>query len=93
MGFGHWVYKNYDPRARIIKRIAHQIRELTGKNLLLDTALEQERIVLKDDSFISRKLYPKVEFYSGIGHQALGDPEEMFSVLFAVAGTSGWLAQ
>jgi citrate synthase len=93
LGVGHRVYENYDPRARIIKQVAQQIRELTGKNLLLDTALELERIVLADDYFISRKLYPKVEFYSGIVYQALGFPEEMFPVLFAIARTSGWLAQ
>ncbi|MDQ7820384.1 MAG: citrate synthase [Armatimonadota bacterium] len=93
MGFGHRVYKNYDPRARIIKQIAYQVFEVTGRNPLLDIALELERIALEDDYFVSRKLYPNVDFYSGIIYQAMGFPVEMFPVLFAIPRTSGWLAQ
>ena len=93
MGFGHRVYKNYDPRARIIKRVADQVFEVTGKNPLLDIALELERIALEDDYFIKRKLYPNVDFYSGIIYQAMGFPVEMFPVLFAIPRTSGWVAQ
>jgi citrate synthase len=93
MGFGHRVYKNYDPRARIIKRIADEVFEVTGRNPLLDVALELERIALEDDYFIRRKLYPNVDFYSGLIYQAMGFPVEMFPVLFAIARTSGWLAQ
>ncbi len=93
MGFGHRVYKNYDPRARIIKRIADEVFEVTGKNPLLDIALELERIALEDEYFISRKLYPNVDFYSGIIYQAMRFPVEMFPVLFAIPRTSGWLAQ
>jgi citrate synthase len=93
MGFGHRVYKNFDPRARIIKRIADQVFEVTGRNPLLDVALELERIALADDYFISHKLYPNVDFYSGIIYQALGFPVEMFPVLFAIGRTPGWLAQ
>lgn len=93
MGFGHRVYKNYDPRAKIIKRAADQVFEVTGKNPLLDIAVELERIALEDDYFIKRKLYPNVDFYSGIMYQAMGFPVEMFPVLFAIPRTSGWVAQ
>ena len=93
MGFGHRVYKNYDPRAKIIKRIAEQVFAVTGRNPLLDIALELERIALEDEYFIKRKLYPNVDFYSGIIYQAMGFPVEMFPVLFAIPRTSGWVAQ
>jgi citrate synthase len=93
MGFGHRVYKNYDPRARIIKQTADQVFEVTGTNPLLDMALELERIALQDDYFVSRKLYPNVDFYSGIIYEAMGFPVEMFPVLFAIPRTAGWLAQ
>ena len=93
MGFGHRVYKSYDPRAAIIKRTADAVFEVTGKNPLLEIAMELERIALKDDYFVSRRLYPNVDFYSGLIYQAMGFPSEMFPVLFAVARTSGWLAQ
>jgi citrate synthase len=93
MGFGHRVYKNYDPRAKIIKHIADQVFEVTGRNPLLDIALELERIALEDEYFIKRKLYPNVDFYSGIIYQAMGFPVEMFPVLFAIPRTSGWIAQ
>ena len=92
-GFGHRVYKNYDPRARIIKRTADEIFEITGPNPLLEIALELERIALEDDYFVKRKLYPNVDFYSGIIYQALGFPVEMFPVLFAIPRTAGWIAQ
>ena len=93
MGFGHRVYKNYDPRATIIKNVAEQVFEVTGTNPLLEIALELERIALEDEYFVSRKLYPNVDFYSGIIYQAMGFPVEMFPVLFAIARTSGWIAQ
>jgi citrate synthase len=93
MGFGHRVYKNYDPRAKIIKQIADQVFEVTGKNPLIDIALELERIALSDDYFISHKLYPNVDFYSGIIYEAMGFPVEMYPVLFAIGRTPGWLAQ
>ena len=93
MGFGHRVYKNYDPRALIIKRTAQQVFEVTGRNPLLDIALELERIALEDDYFVSRHLYPNVDFYSGIIYQAMGLPTEIFPVLFAIGRTAGWLAQ
>jgi citrate synthase len=93
MGFGHRVYKNYDPRARIIKRVADEVFEVTGRNRLLDIALELERIALEDEYFISRKLYPNVDFYSGIIYQAMGLPEAMFPVMFAIPRTVGWLTQ
>jgi len=93
MGFGHRIYKNYDPRARIIKQTADQVFEVTGRNPLLDIALELERIALQDDYFIKRKLYPNVDFYSGIIYEAMGFPTEMFTVLFAIPRTSGWIAQ
>lgn len=93
MGFGHRVYKNYDPRAKIIKWAADQVFQATGKNPKLEIALELERIALEDDYFIKRKLYPNVDFYSGIIYQALGFKPEMFTVLFAIPRTVGWLAQ
>jgi citrate synthase len=93
MGFGHRVYKNYDPRARIIKKIAFEVFEVTGTNRLLDIALELERIALEDDYFVSRKLYPNVDFYSGLIYQAMGFPLDMFPVLFAIGRAPGWLAQ
>ena len=93
MGFGHRVYKNYDPRAKIIKQIAYEVFEVTGRNPLLDIALELEHIALEDDYFVSRKLYPNVDFYSGIIYQAMGFPLTMFPVLFAIPRTSGWMAQ
>ena len=93
MGFGHRVYKNYDPRASIIKKIAYEVFEVTGTNVLLDIALELERIALEDEYFVSRKLYPNVDFYSGIIYQAMGFPVDMFPVLFAIPRAAGWLAQ
>ena len=93
MGFGHRVYKNYDPRARIIKQVAYEVFEVTGKDPLLDIALELERIALEDDYFVKRRLYPNVDFYSGIIYQAMHFPVDMFPVLFAIPRTSGWLAQ
>jgi citrate synthase len=93
MGFGHRVYKNYDPRAKILKEMADQVFEVTGKNELLDIALELERIALEDDYFIKRRLYPNVDFYSGIIYQAMNFPVDMFPVLFAIPRTVGWLAQ
>jgi citrate synthase len=93
MGFGHRIYKSYDPRARIIKRIADEVFELTGKNPLIDVAIELERIALQDDYFVSRKLYPNVDFYSGIIYEAMHIPVAMFPVLFAIGRTPGWLAQ
>ena len=93
MGFGHRVYKNYDPRAKIIKQIADEVFDVTGKNPLIEIALELERIALQDEYFIKRRLYPNVDFYSGIIYEAMGFPVEMFPVLFAIPRTSGWLAQ
>ena len=93
MGFGHRVYKAYDPRASIIKRAADDVFEVTGRNPLLDIALELEKIALEDDFFVSRNLYPNVDFYSGLIYQSLGFPVEMFPVLFAIPRTIGWLAQ
>jgi len=93
MGFGHRIYKSYDPRARIIKRIADEVFDLTGKNPLVDIAIELERIALQDDYFVSRKLYPNVDFYSGIIYEAMHIPVDMFPVLFAIGRTPGWLAQ
>jgi len=93
MGFGHRVYKNYDPRASIIKRLADQVFEVTGRNPKLDIALELERIALQDDYFVKRKLYPNVDFYSGLIYQAMKFPVDMFPVLFAIGRMSGWLAQ
>ena len=92
MGFGHRVYKNYDPRAKIIKQTADSVFEVTGRNPLLDIALELEKIALEDEYFVSRKLYPNVDFYSGLIYQAMGFPIEMFTVLFAIPRMSGWLA-
>jgi citrate synthase len=93
MGFGHRVYKSYDPRAKIIKRMADLVFEVTGKNPLLEMALELERIALEDDYFVSRRLYPNVDFYSGLIYQAIGFPLDMFPVLFAIPRTAGWMAQ
>jgi citrate synthase len=93
MGFGHRVYKNYDPRAKIIRQIANEVFEVTGRNTKLDIAIELERIALEDDYFVSRKLYPNVDFYSGIIYQAMGFSPDMFTVLFAIPRTAGWLAQ
>jgi citrate synthase len=93
MGFGHRVYKNYDPRAKIIKQTADQVFEVTGRNPLIDTARELERIALEDEYFVERKLYPNVDFYSGIIYEAMRFPVEMFPVLFAIGRTPGWLAQ
>jgi len=93
MGFGHRVYKNYDPRARIIKQTADDVFEVTGRNKLLDIALELEKIALEDEYFVSRKLYPNVDFYSGLIYQALGLPTALFPVMFAIPRTAGWLAQ
>ena len=93
MGFGHRVYKSYDPRARIIKQTADAVFEVTGRNPLLDIAIELERIALQDEYFVSRKLYPNVDFYSGLIYQAMGFPVGMFPVLFAIPRTVGWLAQ
>ena len=92
-GFGHRVYKNYDPRASIIKELAHRVFEVTGRNPLLNIALELEKIALEDEYFIQRKLYPNVDFYSGIIYQSMGFPVDMFPVLFAIPRTAGWLAQ
>ena len=91
-GFGHRVYKNFDPRATIIKRTAYDVFEVTGKNPLLDIALKLEEVALADEYFLSRRLYPNVDFYSGLIYQAMGFPIEMFPVLFAIPRTSGWLA-
>jgi citrate synthase len=93
MGFGHRVYKNYDPRARIIKRIADEVFAVTRPSELLPIALELERIALQDEYFVTRKLYPNVDFYSGLIYEAMGLPVDMFPVLFAIARTAGWLAQ
>jgi citrate synthase len=93
MGFGHRVYKNYDPRARIIKAVANEVFEVTGRNDKIDMALELERIALQDDYFVSRKLYPNVDFYSGIIYQAMGFQPDMFTVLFAIPRAAGWLSQ
>ncbi|HEY7622165.1 MAG TPA: citrate synthase [Solirubrobacteraceae bacterium] len=93
MGFGHRVYKNYDPRAQIIKKACHDVFEVTGKNPLLEIATELEKIALEDDYFISRKLYPNVDFYSGLIYEAMGLPVAMFPVMFAIGRTSGWIAQ
>jgi citrate synthase len=93
MGFGHRVYKNFDPRAQIIKRVASEVLAVTGSSPLLDIALELERIALEDAYFIEHRLYPNVDFYSGIIYQTMGFPVEMFPVLFAIGRTPGWLAQ
>jgi len=93
MGFGHRVYKNYDPRARIIKKVAYEVFDAMGRNPLIDIALECERIALEDEYFVKRRLYPNVDFYTGLIYQSLGFPETMFPVLFAIPRTSGWIAQ
>jgi citrate synthase len=93
MGFGHRVYKNFDPRAKIIKKLAYEVFEVTGRNPLLEIAVELERIALEDEYFVKRKLYPNVDFYSGIIYEAMGFPTDAFTVLFAIPRTSGWLAQ
>ena len=93
MGFGHRVYKNYDPRARIIKRVAYEVFDLMGKNPLLEIALECERIALEDEYFVKRKLYPNVDFYTGLIYQSMGFPMTMFPVLFAIPRMCGWIAQ
>jgi citrate synthase len=93
MGFGHRVYKSYDPRAKVIKETAYRVFEVTGKNPLLDIALELERIALEDDYFVSRRLYPNVDFYSGLIYEAMGFDAGMFPVLFAIGRTAGWVAQ
>ena len=93
MGFGHRVYKNYDPRARIIKQVAEEVFEVTGRNPKIDIALELEKIALSDEYFIKRKLYPNVDFYSGIIYQAMGFTPDQFTVLFGIPRTVGWLAQ
>ena len=93
MGFGHRVYKSYDPRARVLKEMAHQVFDVTGRNPLIDMAVELERIALSDEYFVSRKLYPNVDFYSGIIYEAMRFPVDMFPVLFAIPRTVGWLAQ
>ena len=93
MGFGHRVYKNYDPRAKIVKHIAYEVFDIMGRNPLIDIALECERIALEDDYFVTRKLYPNVDFYTGLIYQSMGFPVTMFPVLFAIPRTSGWIAQ
>jgi citrate synthase len=93
MGFGHRVYKNYDPRATIIKKVAYEVLEVTGRDPMLDLAMELERIALEDEYFVKRRLYPNVDFYSGIIYKALRLPVDMFPVMFAIPRTSGWLAQ
>ncbi len=93
MGFGHCVYKNYDPRAKIVKHIAYEVFDVMGRNPLIDIALECERIALEDDYFVKRKLYPNVDFYTGLIYQSMGFPMTMFPVLFAIPRTSGWIAQ
>jgi citrate synthase len=93
MGFGHRVYKNYDPRAKIIKKATDDVFEVTGVNPLLEIAQELEKIALEDEYFVQRKLYPNVDFYSGLIYEALSFPPEMFTVLFAIGRTPGWLAQ
>jgi citrate synthase len=93
MGFGHRVYKNFDPRGKVIKRLADEVFAVTGRNPLIDLALELERIALQDDYFVKRRLYPNVDFYSGIIYQAMGFPTDMFPVLFAIPRTAGWIAQ
>src|SRR5690625_3951965 len=93
MGFGHRVYKNYDPRAKIIKKATDEVFEVTGVNPLLKIAVELEKVALEDEYFVSRKLYPNVDFYSGLIYEALQFPPEMFTVLFAIPRTAGWLAQ
>ncbi|MDH5491801.1 MAG: citrate (Si)-synthase, partial [Myxococcales bacterium] len=93
MGFGHRVYRNYDPRAKVIKKLAYDVFEESGKNPLIDIAIELERIALEDEYFVGRKLYPNVDFYSGLIYQSMGLPMDLFPVLFAIGRTPGWLAQ
>jgi citrate synthase len=93
MGFGHRIYKNYDPRAKVIKDVADQVFEVTGRNPMLDIALELEKVAVEDEYFASRRLYPNVDFYSGIIYQAMGFPLDIFPSLFAIGRTPGWLAQ
>ena len=93
MGFGHRVYKSYDPRAKLIKKVAYDVFEQTGMNPMLELAIELEQIALKDDYFVSRKLYPNVDFYSGLIYKAMGYPTDYFTVLFALGRLPGWLAQ
>jgi citrate synthase len=93
MGFGHRIYKNFDPRGRVIKKLSDEVFEMTGRNALIDIAIEVERIALQDAYFIERKLYPNVDFYTGIIYEAMGFPVDMFPVLFAIPRTSGWIAQ
>jgi citrate synthase len=93
MGFGHRVYRNYDPRAKVVKKLAYEVFDAVGKSPLIDIALELERIALQDDYFVDRKLYPNVDFYSGIIYQAMGLPLDAFPVLFAIGRMPGWLAQ
>ena len=93
MGFGHRIYKNYDPRAKVIRRLAEEVFEVTGKNPLLDVAVELERIALQDEYFMKRKLYPNVDFYTGLIYEAMKFPVDMFPVLFAIPRTVGWVAQ
>ena len=93
MGFGHRVYKNYDPRAKIIKKLAYEVFDAVGKNPLIDIAVELERIALEDEYFVKRKLYPNVDFYSGLIYQAMGLPMDIYTVLFAIGRTPGWLTQ
>jgi len=93
MGFGHRVYKNYDPRAKIIKKVAYDVFEITGKDPQIDIALALEEVALNDEYFLKRKLYPNVDFYSGIIYKAMGFPPDMFTVLFALGRAPGWLAQ
>jgi citrate synthase len=93
MGFGHRVYKNYDPRAKVIKKACDDVFEVTGRNPLLDIAMELERIALMDDYFVQRKLYPNVDFYSGLIYEAMGFPVDFFTLLFAIPRTVGWVTQ
>ncbi len=93
MGFGHRVYKNWDPRATIVKRIAYEVFDVMGRNPLIDIALECERIALEDEYFVTRRLYPNVDFYTGLIYQSMGFPMTMFPVLFAIPRTAGWIAQ
>ena len=92
MGFGHRVYKNYDPRAKIIKKVAFEVFEICGTEPLIDIAIELEKIALSDEYFIKRKLYPNVDFYSGVIYRAMGFPTDMFPVLFTIPRVAGWLA-
>ena len=93
MGFGHRVYKSYDPRARIIKHMAEQVFDVQGSSPMLEVARELERIALQDDYFVTRRLYPNIDFYSGLIYQSMGFPTSMYPVLFAIPRTAGWIAQ